>query len=188
MAVGEGAVVLSSWSDGHTHLYLYSYNSASPLAADAKLEKQLTRGDFEVGDVYAVDPARKVVTYASNEGNPLEQQIWEVNFNGERRQLSADAGFHDAAFAPGGKTFSDMYSSRATTPVLRICKAEEIAETGTAPAAPASAQNCRVFWETHTLDSYQILSLIHISFWPLRQPADRAQRKARPAAGSGLAR
>jgi dipeptidyl-peptidase-4 len=70
--------------------------------------------------------------------------------------LSADAGFHDAAFAPGGKTFSDMYSSRATTPVLRICKAEEIAETGTAPAAPASAQNCRVFWETHTLDSYQI--------------------------------
>jgi dipeptidyl-peptidase-4 len=156
VAVGEGAVVLSSWSDGHTHLYLYSYNSASPLAADAKLEKQLTRGDFEVGDVYAVDPARKVVTYASNEGNPLEQQIWEVNFNGERRQLSADAGFHDAAFAPGGKTFSDMYSSRATTPVLRICKAEEIAETGTAPAAPASAQNCRVFWETHTLDSYQI--------------------------------
>jgi dipeptidyl-peptidase-4 len=147
VAVGDGAVVLTSWSDGHTHLYLYSYNSAVPLATDAKLEKQLTQGDFEVGDVYSVDPARKVVTYASNEGNPLEQQIWEVNFNGERRQLSAGAGFHDATFAPGGKTFTDKYSTRATTPVIRICREQE---------GPASAQNCRVFWETHTLDSYQL--------------------------------
>ncbi|MDR3754962.1 MAG: DPP IV N-terminal domain-containing protein, partial [Terracidiphilus sp.] len=156
VAVGDGAVVLSSWSDGHTHLYLYSYNSASPLASDAKLEKQLTKGDFEVGDVYSVDPAHKVVTYASNEGNPLEQQIWQVNFNGERRQLSAGAGFHAAAFAPGGKSFSEKYSTRATTPVLRVCKAEGFDETGTALAAPASAHNCRVFWETHTLDSYQL--------------------------------
>jgi len=147
VAVGDGAVVLTSWSDGHTHLYLYSYNAASPLAADAKLEKQLTQGDFEVGDVYAVDPERKVVTYASNEGNPLEQQIWEVNFNGERRQLSAGAGFHDATFAPGGRTFTDKYSTRATPPVIRICHEE---------AGPASAENCRVFWETHVLDSYQL--------------------------------
>jgi dipeptidyl-peptidase-4 len=152
VTVGDGAIVLSSWSDGHTHLYLYSYNSGSPMAADAKLEKQLTQGDFEVGDVYGVDAARRVVTYASNEGNPLEQQIWEVNFNGERRQLSAGAGFHDAGFAPGGKTFTDKYSTRAATPVIRICHAEP----DTNHAGPASAQNCRVFWETHTLDSYQM--------------------------------
>ncbi len=97
VAVGDGVVVLTSWSDGHTHLYLYSYDQANPLATDAKLEKQLTQGDFEVGDVYCVDPERKVVIYASNEGNPLEQQIWQVNFDGERRQLSAGAGFHDAS-------------------------------------------------------------------------------------------
>jgi dipeptidyl-peptidase-4 len=150
VAVGDGAVVLSSWSDGHTHLYLYSYNQAVPLATDAKLEKQLTQGDFEVGDVYGVDAARKVVTYASNEGNPLEQQIWEVKFNGERRQLSMDAGFHDATFAPGERTFTDTYSTRATTPVIRICHVDN------AGAGSASAQSCRVFWETHTLDSYQV--------------------------------
>jgi dipeptidyl-peptidase-4 len=156
VAVGDGVVVLSSWSDGHTHLYLYSYNQAVPLATDAKLEKQLTKGDFEVGDVYGVDPARKVVTYASNEGNPLEQQIWEVNFKGERKQLSAGAGFHDAAFSPGGSTFADKYSTRATTPVFRICHGSNIAEADVGHAGPASARNCRVFWETHTLDSYQV--------------------------------
>ena len=156
VTVGDGAIVFTSWSDGHTHLYLYSYNQAVPLAADAKLEKQLTHGDFEVGDVYGVDPARKIVTYASNEGNPLEQQIWEVNFNGERRQLSAGAGFHDAAFAPDGKIFTDKYSTRAATPVIRICHAAEIAEPDIDQKGPASAQNCRVFWETHTLDSYPL--------------------------------
>ena len=148
VAVGDGAIVLTSWSDGHTHLYLYGYNPSGPQAADAKLEKQLTQGDFEVGDVYAVDPARKVVTYASNEGNPLEQQIWEVNFNGERKALSTGAGFHDATFAPDGKTFTDKYSSRAATPVIRLCHEQE------GPAA--SAENCRVFWETYALDSYQV--------------------------------
>src|SRR5438105_4219075 len=38
----------SSWRDGHTHLYLYSFDKQNLLAADAKLEKQLERGDYEV--------------------------------------------------------------------------------------------------------------------------------------------
>ena len=147
VAVVDGAVVLTSWSDGHTHLYLYSYDTTTPLARDAKLEKQLTQGDFEVDDVYSVDPERKIVDYASNEGNPLEQQIWQVSFDGERKQLSRGAGFHDASFAPGGRTFTDRYSTRATTPVMRLCHEEE---------GPASAENCRVFWETHALDAYQL--------------------------------
>ncbi len=84
VSVGDGAIVLTSWSDGHTHLYLYSYDKNKPLAADAKLVKQLTSGDFEVGKVYNVDPAHKVVDYASNEGNPLEQQVWQVDFDGDR--------------------------------------------------------------------------------------------------------
>ena len=147
VTVGDGAIVLTSWSDGHTHLYLYSYNEAKPLAADAKLEGQLTHGDFEVSGVYRVDTARKVITYASNEGNPLEQQIWEVGFNGERRQLSAGAGFHDASFSPNGNAFADIYSRRTATPVVRLCHVKD---------GPASAQNCRVFWETHALDAYHV--------------------------------
>jgi len=147
LAVGDGAVVLTSWSDGHTHLYLYSYNTSNPLSADAKLEKQLTQGDFEVSGVYSVDTTRKIVTYASNEGNPLEQQIWEVNFNGERRQLSSGNGFHDATFSPSGDTFTDQYSTRTTTPVIRLCHVG---------AGSASAEDCRVFWQTHALDAYTV--------------------------------
>ena len=38
----------SSWRDGHTHLYLYSFDKQNPFSGEAKLERQLTQGDFEV--------------------------------------------------------------------------------------------------------------------------------------------
>ncbi len=144
VAVGDGAIVLTSWSDGHTHLYLYSYDPARPLVAGAKLERQLTKGDFEVGDVYSVDPERKVVAYASNESDLLEQQIWQVSFDGDRKPLSAGAGFHQAAFAPDGKSFTDKFSTRMTPPELRVCTAGE------------KSASCRVFWQTHALDAYRL--------------------------------
>lgn len=145
VAVGDGAIVLTSWSDGHNHLYLYSYDKSKPLEADAKLDRQLTSGDFEVGNVYDVDTARKVVDYASNEGNPTEQQIWQVNFAGERKQLSAGAGFHQATFSPDGSALTDKFSTRMTPPAMRVCR-----------TADASGGACRVFWETHALDSYNL--------------------------------
>jgi dipeptidyl-peptidase-4 len=147
VSVGDGAIVLTSWSDGHNHLYLYSYDKQKPLAANAKLAKQLTQGDFEAGDVYHVDASHKWVGYASNEGNPLEQQIWRVNFDGDRKQLSQDAGFHQANFSPDGSTFTDEFSTRMQAPVMRLCHV---------PAGSEASASCRVFWETHALDSYHL--------------------------------
>ncbi len=51
VSVGDGSIVLTNWSDGHNHLYLYSYDPANPGTATATLERQLTKGDFEVGEV-----------------------------------------------------------------------------------------------------------------------------------------
>ncbi len=147
ITVGDGAIVFTSWSDGHSHIYLYRYDKSKPLGSDAKLDRQLTTGDFDVGDVYSVNTARKVVDYASNEGNPLEQQIWQVNFAGERKQLSAGAGFHQATFSPDGSAFTDKFSTRMTPPEMRVCRT---------PGASASSGSCRVFWETHALDSYHL--------------------------------
>ena len=147
VTVGDGDIVLTSWSDGHTHIDLYSYNPASPLAADATAAGTLTKGDFDVSSVYQVDAAHKQVTYASNEGNPLDQQIWQVSFSGERRQLSAGAGFHTASFSPNGVEFADTWSTRATTPVVRLCRVAD---------GPAAAESCRILWQTHALDAYRV--------------------------------
>ncbi len=139
--VADGHIILTNWSDGHNHLYLYSYDQTNPGAATAKLERQLTKGDFEVGDVLGVDSAQKLIDIESNEGNPLEQQLWQVGFDGERKQLTAGAGFHSGSFAPTGGAFTDKQSTRLDPPTLRLCRA---------------AGKCNVFWQTRALEPYHL--------------------------------
>ena len=145
VSVGGGTIVLTNWIDGHNHLYLYTYDQRDPTSVDAKLERQLTRGDFEVTDVLSVDHAAKLINYASNEGNVLEQQLWQVNFAGEKKQLTAAPGYHNGNFAPtsapGSGSFVDRQSTRMDPPTLRLCKTPE---------------KCNVIWTTHALDPYQL--------------------------------
>ena len=139
--VEDGNIVLSNWSDGHNHIYLYTYDKANPMDAAAKLERQLTKGNFEVGKIYRVDAARKLVYYASNEGNVLDQQIWRVSFAGEEKQLSTDAGNHEANFSPASDRFADKFSSRMSPPTMRLC---------------STGGTCRVFWSTRALEPYHL--------------------------------
>ncbi len=141
VTVGDGFIVLTQWNDGHNHLYLYSYNEVDLDRTTAKLERQLTQGDFEVGEVARVDPLGKVIDYASNEGSPLDQQLWQVNFNGERKQLTTGAGTHSGKFAPAGIPFVDQQSARMQPPAFSLCKA---------------AGKCSVFWTTQALEPYQL--------------------------------
>jgi len=145
--VDDGAIVLTQWQDGHRHLYLYRYDAAKPGGGDAKLERQLTSGDFEVHEVYRIDSAHKLVDFVSNEGDPLEQQISRANFNGERTPLTSSAGFHEGTISPDGIAFTDKFSTRMQPPTMRVC------HVPTAVGAPAE---CHTFWETHAIDSWHL--------------------------------
>jgi dipeptidyl-peptidase-4 len=139
--VAHGCIVLTNWTDGHNHLYLYKYDEGKTDSTSAKLEKQLTKGDFEVGEVYRVDPERKEIYYASNESSPLDQQIWQVGFDGERKQLTTGTGHHGAIFTPIGGSFTDKFSSRMEPPVLELC---------------AVGTKCMAFWASHAIDAYDL--------------------------------
>ncbi len=141
VTVNDGAIVLTNWADGHMHLYLYSYDPGDTAHTTAKLERQLTKGDFEVSEVYRVDTAGKLVDYASNEGSGQDQQIWQVSFNGERRQLTSGAGYHAGSFAPVGPAFVDKQSSRMEAPTVSLC---------------AEAGKCGVIWATRALEAYHL--------------------------------
>jgi dipeptidyl-peptidase 4 len=141
VTVQAGNVVLTNWTDGHNHLYLYSYDPNNPLAGPLKLERQLTKGDFEVTDVFNVDHARKTIDYASNEGDPLQQQLWRVGFDGDRKQLSSGAGFHIGIVAPVGGAFVDRTSTRIEPPSFRVC---------------SEPDKCTPFWSTRALEPFQL--------------------------------
>jgi len=136
--VGDGHIVLVNWSDGWKQIYLYSYDKTNPAAAT--LERQLTKGNFEVSEIDTVDFANRRISYASNEGNPLEQQLWQVDFDGHKTQLTTQPGFHAGDFAPNGAAFVDRFSTRMTPPVLSLCQ----------------SGSCHEFWRTHALDAYHL--------------------------------
>jgi len=135
----DDTLVLTNWSDGHNHIYLYKFDPNNPGGATAKLEKQLTTGDFEVTQIYRVDHLHKLIYYASNEGNLQDQQIWQVSFTGERKQLTTSPGNHSADFSPISGAFSDKFSQRMAAPSFRICQ---------------SVGKCETYWSTHALDPY----------------------------------
>ena len=136
-----GTVVLTNWTDGHNHIYLYSYDPNNPLAAPLKLERQLTKGDFEVTEVLNVDHVGKMIQYASNEGDPLQQQLWQISFDGDRKQLSSGAGFHMGIVAAAGGAFVDRNSTRIEPPSFSVCSAPD---------------KCTAFWSTRALEPYQL--------------------------------
>ncbi|WP_263358489.1 S9 family peptidase [Acidicapsa ligni] len=139
--VSDKQIVLTNWQDGHTHLYLYSYDAANPLAGAAKLERQLTKGDFDVEEVFRVDEDRKAVYYSSNEGNPTDAQIWQVSFDGERKQLTMEPGVHTASFAPSGRAYVERHSTRATPTKVSLCQLDS---------------KCNLFWSTKAMDTYHL--------------------------------
>lgn len=139
VSVADGAIVLTGWSDGHNHIYLYHYDEHDPEGTSAKLEKQLTSGDFDVAGISRVDHAGKMVYYTSNEGNALEAQVWQVSFDGARKRLTTSAGNHEPNFGLHGDNFVDKSSSQMQPPKFKLCH---------------GSGACNVFWSTHALEPY----------------------------------
>jgi dipeptidyl-peptidase 4 len=116
-------ILLTSWRDGHNHLYLYAFDGANPLDAEATLVKQLTAGNWEVAGIAGIDQVAHTVYYVSNEGDPRQQQIWVIGLNGEgKRQVSHSGGWHEPVFSPNTNFFADVVSSTTTPPVMDLCR------------------------------------------------------------------
>jgi dipeptidyl-peptidase-4 len=134
----------SSWRDGHTHIYLYSFNAADPLASDAKLERQLESGDYEVLAIDGVDEASRTVFFTANQGDPRQEKLFSVKLDGSAMQgLSAEDGSSYVHFAEDGKHFVEMHSATMTPPRISVC-------------APGGA--CQKIWEGRSVADYGLIA------------------------------
>lgn len=107
----------TSERSGFRHLYLYG--------TDGKQRAQLTRGDWEVDQIAAVDENRQRVFYTSTEAGPLERQLYAASFDGSgRHRITIPAGTHSVSFSPDGAHFMDDYSSLAAPVRSVICTAD----------------------------------------------------------------
>jgi dipeptidyl-peptidase 4 len=136
----EGRFLWTSWRDGHTHIYLYSFNAHDPLASDAKVERQLESGDYEVIAINAVDENSNTILFTANKDDPRQEKIYSVKFDGAAMQaISAGSGNYTASFSDDGKHFVETHSSTLQPPRISVC---------------ASSGKCQKIWEGRSIADY----------------------------------
>jgi dipeptidyl-peptidase 4 len=111
-----------SWRDGNMHIYLYSFDKANPLAADAKLERQLEQGEYEVEGIEGVDEAAGTVFFEANKDDPRQLHIFSVQLDGTGfKALTSEEGQHHADFSDDGKRYTDSYIGAKAPQSISVC-------------------------------------------------------------------
>jgi dipeptidyl-peptidase-4 len=124
-----------SWRDGNMHMYLYSFDKQDPLAADAKLEQQVEKGDYEVLGILGADETSGTVFFQANKDDPRQEHIYSVKLDGsDFKNLSPQEGIHLGNVSDDGKHYTEMYFGPHASPVLSLC---------------AVAGTCNPVWKAH---------------------------------------
>ncbi|MEI8087565.1 MAG: prolyl oligopeptidase family serine peptidase, partial [Paludibacter sp.] len=92
-----------SEKDGYRHVYQYGINGT--------VTKQLTKGNWDVTNVYGYDDIKKVLYYQSAETSPMQRDIYSIDAKGKKTRLSNGKGTHNATFNSTFSYFVDNASS-----------------------------------------------------------------------------
>ena len=139
-----------SWRDGYTHLYLYSFDSSHPLNSQATLERQLTRGSYQVQNLIAVNDAAHTVYFTANKDDDRQSQLYSVQLDGSGLQrISREEGTHLPEFAGDAMHYVDTFSAIMVPPRLSLCSADG---------------SCQVFWESAALGEYKLIPPQFVDF------------------------
>lgn len=158
----------TSWRNGHNQIYLYSFDKRDPLASEARLEAQLTKGDFDVAAIEGVDESSGTVFFSGDTvtstafgatvPDPRVRFINAIPLNpGTQseppapRVLSSECSgtWNEASFAPDMKHYVNNYSSTMRPAALGVVAVQ--------PAgAPGSA--CEPFWESRSVAQFELIA------------------------------
>ena len=98
--------------DGYRHVYQYGINGM--------LTKQLTKGNWDVTNVYGYDGAKKVLYYQSAEISPMQRDVYSLDGKGKKTRLTNGKGTHNATFNSTFTCFVDNASSLESPNTISI--------------------------------------------------------------------
>ncbi|MDR2123024.1 MAG: S9 family peptidase [Flavobacteriaceae bacterium] len=111
--LNSGDFILNSGKSGYNHLYLYN--------KDGNLIKPLTKGNWEVTEVYGIDTNKQNIYFQSTEKGPNNRIISVVNSKtGKQFMLTPVEGTHEANFSSDYSFFIDKFSTANTPPVYTL--------------------------------------------------------------------
>jgi hypothetical protein len=135
----------------HPHLSLQFQRQRPDLAADAKLERQLESGDYEVIAINGVDEQSSAFFFIANKGRPAPGEAFfcEARWLRDAKPLAGLTATMRRAFADDGKHFVETYSATLTPPRMSVC-------------APGGA--CQKIWEGRSVADYDPIAPTPLEF------------------------
>jgi dipeptidyl-peptidase-4 len=108
------SILRTSEIDGFNHIYQLDFNGATT---------QITKGNWDVIDLYGIDENSNTVYYSSAEVSPMIKTIHSISTNGSNKNLlSLPIGVSDAEFTTGMKFMVLTHSDANTPPVYTLNK------------------------------------------------------------------
>ena len=101
-----------SEKSGFNHLYWYNMNGS--------LQKQVTKGNYEVKEFLGYDAQEGSFYYTSNEESPMRQAVYKIDRKGKKIKLSAQTGTNSAQFSTNMKYYMNRYTSLNTPTVITL--------------------------------------------------------------------
>lgn len=97
-----------SEQDGYAHIYLYSPTGV--------MQRQVTKGNWDVTRFIGIDEKTKTVYYESAEESPTQRAVYKIDAKGVKVKLSKLVGTNSASFSADYAYYVNRYSN-ANTPV-----------------------------------------------------------------------
>ncbi len=115
LVLKDGNTILrTSEMDGYNHIYQLDFNGKST---------QITRGNWDVIDLYGIDELSNTVYYSSAEVSPMVKTIHSIQRDGANKTtVSKSIGWNDASFTSGFKYMVLTHSQANNPPVYSLMK------------------------------------------------------------------
>lgn len=113
----DGSFLLLSERTGFKHLYHY--------AADGKLVRPVTEGDWEIRQLHEVDEQGGWIYFNATKDSPIATNLYRVHLDGTQlTRLTKESGDHIVQVAEGGKFFVATWADRQTPGKVRLFRGD----------------------------------------------------------------
>lgn len=157
--LSDGTFTFLSERDGFRHLYHFE--------KDGKFIRQITRGKWEITDLYGIDEQNGVAYFSAiGENNDwINTHIYRIKLDGSGMQrLSSAAGTHRAAFNSQFTHFIDFLSNATTPTQTRLFKAdgtlERVLDENPTPVTAEYKMSAPEFLKVKTRDGFEMEAMM----------------------------